>query len=79
MVSALPDFEKRVSHKQALLTLLSDGRWHTMRQMQEAGGYRYGGRLHELRKAGHKIDTRNVFGDVFEYRLDLTPGQLELL
>ena len=77
-MSAQPDFEKRLTHKQRLVRLLSDARWHGMKEMQAEGGYRYGARLLEMRKAGMKIETRQVFGDVFEYRWNRTPENLDL-
>lgn len=49
--------EKRTTHKAALLSLLSDGAVHHMQECQKAGGWRYGGRIHELRKFGHDIET----------------------
>lgn len=42
-----------------LFALLSDGSWHHMREVQEAGGWRYGARLHELRKNG-RMDHETV-------------------
>lgn len=74
-----PDFKRRTSHAQALLELLLDGRWHGMREVQNAGGWRYSARICEMRKAGYEIETRNVFGDVFEYRMLLRAGQMQLL
>lgn len=72
--------EKRRSHKQALLELLSDGELHHMNQMLRVGGFRYGGRLFELRKAGHAIETVKVGEDEFMYRLlPAEPKQLQLV
>ena len=61
--------EKRLSHKEALYGLLRDGQPHSMSECLRAGGYRYGGRLHELRKEGHDIETIRVGDDEFSYRL----------
>lgn len=33
-----------------LRELLADGRWHSALELVEAGGLRYGGRLHEIRR-----------------------------
>ena len=71
--------EKRASHKDRLLALLSDGRVHTMGECQHAGGWRYGGRLFELRKEGHDIETIQVGVDEFAYRLIPQEKQLELV
>ncbi len=61
--------EKRRSHKASLLELLSDYRQHHMSQLIRVGGYRYGGRLHELRKEGYDIETIRLGDDEFAYRL----------
>lgn len=61
--------EKRRSHKTALLELLADYRQHHMAECQRAGGWRYGGRLHELRKEGYDIETIRLGDDEFAYRL----------
>lgn len=45
------------SKRDALLTLLLDGRAHSQQECVEAGGMRYGGRLFELRKLGHSVLT----------------------
>lgn len=70
---------RRLSHRQALLALLSDCRWHGMRECLEVGGYRYGARIFSLRKEGFDIETRHVFGDVYEYKWNRRPKQMELL
>jgi hypothetical protein len=43
-----------------LRTLLADGRWHSALELVEAGGLRYGGRLHEIRRGedgGRPLDV----------------------
>lgn len=70
---------KRLSHKERLLSLLSDHKWHGMRECMEHGGMRYGARLHELKHEGWPVEKRLVFADVYEYRLAPRAGQLELL
>ena len=61
--------DKRLTHKEALLQLLSDYKKHTMRECQNAGGWRYGGRLHELRREGYIIDTIREGTDVYSYQM----------
>lgn len=57
-----------------LRALLSDGAWHSMRELQEVAGWRYGGRLHELKHGkdgGPPMDhetRREKSGEVF-YRV----------
>lgn len=68
-MSAAPDFTKRKSHRDALLDLLSDGKWHKMDELAEVAGYRYSARIHELRKKGAKIEKQTLGGDVYWYRL----------
>ncbi len=68
--------EKRRSHKAALLSLLSDGRSHHMSECIRVGGFRYGGRLFELRREGHDILTERVGDDEFAYRLIIHDRQL---
>jgi len=58
-----------MTHKKALLALLSDHRPHHMRQLLDVAGFRYGGRLHELRREGHVIETHQLGPGEFEYRL----------
>ena len=74
---------KRQTHKQALLLLLSDHQPHHMSECIKVGGYRYGGRLHELRKEGREIETIRLGEDEFAYRYvrfahPVEPKQLEL-
>ena len=57
------------THKTALLALLSTGRWCHMREAQAVGGWRYGARIMELRRAGHQIETHQLGPGEFEYRL----------
>lgn len=61
--------EKRLSHKAALLALLSDGRQHHMSECARAGGWRYGARVFELRKEGYEIETIRLGDDEFAHRL----------
>lgn len=72
----MPDFKKRTSHRDAILALLSDGRQHHMSECIKVGGFRYGGRIFELRKRGYAIETIRLGGDEFAYQL-IREGQQE--
>jgi hypothetical protein len=57
--------------------------WVSGNSLVAAGaGYRFGARIHELRKAGHVIEERKAKDSaVSEYRLvieDVAPGQVAL-
>ena len=67
--------EKRKSNREKLLALLSDGRLHPMDELLRVGGFRYGGRLFELRKRGYVIETIQIADDVFAYRMIIEPKQ----
>lgn len=67
---------KRITHREALLALLSDGRPKHMSQCIAIGGYRYGGRIHELRQEGHDIRTIRLGDDEFAYQLHIEEKQL---
>lgn len=78
MNAAIPNYPKRKSKREALLDLLSDGRQHHMSELIRVGGYRYGGRLHELRHDfGYDIETLHVGADETAYVLH--KGQRRLL
>jgi hypothetical protein len=53
----------------SLLGMLGDGRWHTQQECAASGGMRYSARILELRRRGHDIETRQVDGRQFVYRL----------
>ncbi|MEM1271793.1 MAG: helix-turn-helix domain-containing protein, partial [Bacteroidota bacterium] len=38
-------------------------------ELAEAGGYRFGGRIHELRQEGFVIQKRRIDGGLFMYEL----------
>ena len=67
--------EKRKSNREKLLALLSDGRTHHMRELHAEAGWRYGGRLKELRNAGHVIESIHIQGSEWEYRMIIEPKQ----
>lgn len=61
--------ERAPSKCQALRELLSDGRWHNHSEMMAAGGARFGGRLHEIRRGVDggpqlNVEKKAVGGDV---------------
>jgi hypothetical protein len=71
---------KRRTHREALRELLSDGRQHHMSELIRVGGYRYGGRLHELRHdEGLDILTIRLADDEFAYQLIVADRQLSLV
>lgn len=56
-----------------LRELLGDGKWHTMDELREVAGWRYGARLLELRRGIDKgppleVETRMTGGGLYEYR-----------
>lgn len=62
--------------EQRIFAVLCDGAWHHMRELN-AIAFRYGGRLHDLRKQGHCIETRRIGDGEFTYRL-VKQGQQEM-
>ena len=60
----------RSSHRKRIRALLADGRWHSMAEMERAGGMRYGARLFELRHRDRLcIEARRIEAGVYEYRM----------
>ena len=72
-----PSASKRQSTSERLLTLMSDGRWHHMRDLNRVT-FRYGARFHEWKQDGRIVEKRRIGTDEFEYRL-LLDGQGVLL
>jgi hypothetical protein len=65
----------RASHKNSIRALLSDGRWHSMSEMERAGGMRYGARLFELRHHDRLcIEVHRIKAGAYEYRLAQAEG-----
>lgn len=62
-------YAKRGNNRDKLLTFLSDGRWHHMRDLERVAGMRYGARKWELEKQGYVIEKRHIGVDEWEYRL----------
>lgn len=58
----------KLSQKAVLLCVLGDGRQHHMRELNDIA-FRYGGRLHELRRAGYDIETVQLGIGEFAYVL----------
>lgn len=52
-----------------LLRLMSDGQWHSAKELSEKIGHRFGSPIHILRKQGYHIETRRLKGQEYEYRL----------
>lgn len=56
--------------------LMSDGRWHTLRELSESSGYKETGvsaRIRDLRReeyGGCRVATRRVNRSLWEYRLE---------
>lgn len=60
---------KRKSKCNAALELLSDGRWHSARELTECSGWRYSARLHDLKKQGYVIERQTLDHQLYHYRL----------
>lgn len=69
---------KRLTQRQGLIFLLRDGKWHGVKELRAAAGWRYSARLHELKQAGYVIERRHVIADFYEWRWSRSPGQLRL-
>ena len=66
---------KRLSKRDALLALLSDGQWHSALECQRpsVGGSRYSARMGELKDLGYRIERQTLDHQLFHYRL--LPGE----
>ena len=62
------EIQKRATKKELVLRLLSDGRPHSMRELNKIT-FRYGARIWELNREGYEITTTRVGVDEFVYRL----------
>lgn len=60
-------------HRQQVLELLKDGRWHNQVEMRLAGGDRYGARVHELRGRGFNVVVEQLGAGVYRWRLSSEP------
>lgn len=68
---------KRETKKDAVLAALSHGNRVHMRVLNDIT-FRYGGRIHELRKKGYDIRTIRIGEDEFAYQLVTKPKQMAL-
>lgn len=59
--------ERRQSNTARLLAYLKENKRATNQQLNHIAGFRYGARLLELRKEGHKISTNRIKDGVFLY------------
>lgn len=60
-----------MSNKDAMLDLLSDGKWHTNRELLKVAGFAYNARKAELRGEGWMISPpRRIKDGLFAYRLE---------
>jgi len=50
-----------MTHKQKILNILKDGRWHSAKELHDKVGWRFGARLYDLRQEGFSFekDTSN--------------------
>lgn len=70
-----------------LLSLLERQEWVCGVEMQQVAGFRYGGRLHELRRLGWQFARRKCqhpwhdhpSHSMFQWQLTAKPGELPLL
>lgn len=71
---------KRTTHRQALLELMKDHRWHHHREMEKVAGWRFGARLWELvRYEGWQYEKERIGDDEWRYRLiEREPKQLAM-
>lgn len=69
----LPLFARKMPARcERLRALLADLRWHTMDELREVAGWRYGGRLYEVRRGADggapiTVEVRQTAG-LHEYR-----------
>ena len=59
---------------QRLYDHMRDGMWYSATQLEMIAGRRYGGRLHELAKAGIPHESKCISGGEWEYRLISSPN-----
>ena len=78
MERSIPVVDKRVEpadkprlrgNSQAILTLLQRGP-ATNIQLMQVGGVRYGARIHDIKKAGYKIQSRRLEEGIWVYELE---------
>lgn len=59
----------KLTKLQLLLDLLKDGKWHSSDELVYNVSHRFGATIHEARKKGYLIETRNIASNPFEYRM----------
>lgn len=52
-----------------LVQLMSDGCWHSSKELVEEISHRFSATMHVLKKQGYKFDKRRIEGQQYEYRL----------
>lgn len=57
------------NNAERLLQLLSDGKWHEHSELLQVAGYRYGGRIFDLRKRGYVIEKQRLGTRRYFYRM----------
>lgn len=72
------DVPRLTSAAYRILVRLKEGPATNLQLMQpECGGARFGGRLHDLRKAGVIWKREHIEGSVWSYRLIACPAELD--
>ena len=67
---------KKPSKKRQIFELLWEGRWVPARELNSIGGFRYGGRIHELRRLGFEIVCQKIKGHE-HYKLVTPAGRID--
>ncbi len=65
---------RRVSNREALTAVMSDGNWHTNAELTQVGGMRFGARILEIRKFS-AVHRRDDGGGQWSFRLDSTKAR----
>ena len=60
MTDSLPD---------RMIRLMSDGKWHSSKELAEKISHRFSATKHVLVKRGYEFDVRRIQGQEYEYRL----------
>jgi predicted nucleotidyltransferase len=58
-----------VTKLEQLISLLSDGKWHSSQEISEKVAWRFGHTIYEARKQGYQIETHKPANNRFEYRI----------
>ncbi len=53
-----------------LLSLMSDGVWHSAEELVEKISHRFSATIYVLKNRGYKFDKRRIEGHRYEYRLN---------